>query len=410
MKETTKYQPQHDEQRVHFLLRRSDFYDTKGRTTGMHEAVYALANCDLGLLEEFGEYISDIGYGDCMYSYPNMPYSYRQCEDFLKRARSVVGGELRLALRLLALGEHVHESEISRTGLRRFIPILESNGIIARCTNDSIRTAELQCRVVDGCFLFVTRSTGPGEIVAYFGDDSIKLSRHLIGYAGQSALDVCCGSGIQSILMARRGLDVTGVDIQAGALRLAAINSAMNHVSDRTTFVLSDIHEYVPHRPFDVLVSNPPLIPVPTGMCYSIVGDGGENGMAVAQGIVSRLDDLVSEDGRAVIVGMCPGSSDQPEVATWLDEARCSIGISCLVLLCARLDITPVMEFLTTTSSNQFGEELGKSYGPIAKLYASRKTGYVYAFVLKIFRGHGESRLTVLPLYRKGKSVGWYTV
>lgn len=77
---------------------------------------------------------------------------------------------------------------------------------------------------------------------------------------GQSALDVCTGSGCLaiSLALACRESQVTAVDIDEGALALTRENASALGATVET--LLGDLYTPVSGRQFDVILSNPPYI------------------------------------------------------------------------------------------------------------------------------------------------------
>jgi release factor glutamine methyltransferase len=75
--------------------------------------------------------------------------------------------------------------------------------------------------------------------------------------------DVCTGSGCVAIALAveRPGLQVIATDISEPALAVAAANAAKHGVADRIRFVRTDILSGINDK-FDLIVSNPPYIPL----------------------------------------------------------------------------------------------------------------------------------------------------
>ncbi|WP_094293432.1 class I SAM-dependent methyltransferase [Mycobacterium neumannii] len=63
------------------------------------------------------------------------------------------------------------------------------------------------------------------------------------------ALDVACGLGSASVWLARRGMDVWGVDISATAIRRARDLAARNGVGDRCRFDVVDLDMGLPVGP-----------------------------------------------------------------------------------------------------------------------------------------------------------------
>lgn len=375
----------------------------------MHGSEYASSDKSyLKELECLADYLDEIGYADCFYSYLHMPYNYAAYPGFLKRIRAILPASLRVAIRLFALEESVEIEEVERSGLGRFVPALIAGGILRDDSGRTLKTRNLVCEVVDGCYLFVTNRMNRGEILAYFGDDSIKLSRHVVGHSGQRALDVCCGSGIQSVLLARRGLTVVGVDIQEEVIALARINSALNHVGHMTQFVHGDIRDYRPDGRFDIVVSNPPLLPVPSNVSYPLIGYGGESGFDVIKEIVGRLVDFTNEQMRCAVVGTCLGTDQANELTSWLHNTVAS-QLHCLVWLPARIDVSQAVEGLASTSHMLLGEGYSSSVEQWMQMCKERGAQYLYSFVLKMSRGYEKPGIRVCPLYEKCRPHGyWY--
>ncbi len=77
-------------------------------------------------------------------------------------------------------------------------------------------------------------------------------------------LDLCTGSGVLAVAAARHGCrDVMAVDVSPGAVVAARCNARLNGVRVRS--VVGDLFEPVRGRRFDLIVSNPPYVPSPTG-------------------------------------------------------------------------------------------------------------------------------------------------
>src|SRR3954469_8873745 len=79
-----------------------------------------------------------------------------------------------------------------------------------------------------------------------------------------SVLDVCTGSGALAVCAAKRGArDVTAVDLSRRAVITAKINARLNGV--RLRALRSDLFSELGDARFDVIVSNPPYVPSPSG-------------------------------------------------------------------------------------------------------------------------------------------------
>jgi HemK-related putative methylase len=74
-----------------------------------------------------------------------------------------------------------------------------------------------------------------------------------------TALDVGTGSGIQAVVLASLGYDVTAIDINPRAVRCATINAVLNRMENRIRVLESDLFAEIDGRRFDLVVCNPPF-------------------------------------------------------------------------------------------------------------------------------------------------------
>ena len=73
---------------------------------------------------------------------------------------------------------------------------------------------------------------------------------------GKRILDVGCGNGENSLLFARWGAHVTGIDISENAIELSRARAAEYQLTERTTFMAMPFEEVAQtEQPFDVVWS-----------------------------------------------------------------------------------------------------------------------------------------------------------
>lgn len=85
----------------------------------------------------------------------------------------------------------------------------------------------------------------------------------LEGIENPKILDIGTGSGAISIAIAKKipESEVLGLDISDDALKIAVENRELNNV-ENLKFLKSDIFQHVKEKNYDLIVSNPPYIPV----------------------------------------------------------------------------------------------------------------------------------------------------
>jgi len=80
----------------------------------------------------------------------------------------------------------------------------------------------------------------------------VIVARAIEGLDPGYALDLGCGTGANTIMLARAGWNVTGLDGSAGAIRLATDAAEAAGVEAR--FITADILEWEPERQYDLVI------------------------------------------------------------------------------------------------------------------------------------------------------------
>ena len=93
-------------------------------------------------------------------------------------------------------------------------------------------------------------------------DDTEILVREAIKHHATNILDIGSGSGIISCMIAKiTGTNVTGIDISDEALKISKKNAEKLNLKN-VKFIKSDLFSNLKRQKFDVIVSNPPYIPI----------------------------------------------------------------------------------------------------------------------------------------------------
>lgn len=122
-------------------------------------------------------------------------------------------------------------------------------------------------------------------------------------------LDLCCGSGVIGVVLARESQQaVTAVDMSAAALTVARANCRRHQVLDRISLIQADLVScFRPERPFSLIVANPPYIrrddvdhrlpPEVARFEPRLALDGGDSGLDVIAAIAAALPFLLGPGG-----------------------------------------------------------------------------------------------------------------
>lgn len=137
----------------------------------------------------------------------------------------------------------------------------------------------------------------------FLGRCSTRLARHLEPFVQTSrfgrALDLCTGSGVQAMILARASDEVVGGDVNERALAFARANAAANQVS-HATFVRSDLYENI-EGTFDVVTANTPFFLLPPGS-KALSGFGGHLGMEIGLRLFEGLPSRLNPGGRSFVI------------------------------------------------------------------------------------------------------------
>lgn len=95
-----------------------------------------------------------------------------------------------------------------------------------------------------------------------FGTDGVELANFVQGTPRDRALDIGCGSGIVTVLLAgKKGIPTVGVELQPPLAQLAARNIELNGLGGVASVInmrAQDIYGKFPRGSFTVVASNPP--------------------------------------------------------------------------------------------------------------------------------------------------------
>jgi SAM-dependent methyltransferase len=132
------------------------------------------------------------------------------------------------------------------------------------------------------------------------GRDSYGLARLAASSAGGQAVDLCSGSGVVALVVARNVDHVIGVDINPRAVNFARFNALFNSIGN-CTFRQGDLYDGVERQQFHLATANPPFVPTPDVDTLLFRGGGG-SGEDVLRRIIGGCADHLSDGGMCLIV------------------------------------------------------------------------------------------------------------
>lgn len=149
----------------------------------------------------------------------------------------------------------------------------------------------------------------------YFGPDSVALGTFHIPHKDGVGLDLCAGSGVQAMNMARHGLaQITAVEINPVAARVAELNLRLNGLQEQIRLFNLSVEDFAAQDPerYDCVLFNPPFVPVPNTMNFPLVGGGGEDGLRIVKQILAAYLPRLNPGGSMEFLGFGLGRDGDP--------------------------------------------------------------------------------------------------
>ncbi|MGZ6095228.1 MAG: methyltransferase, partial [Polyangiales bacterium] len=186
-----------------------------------------------------------------------------------------------------------------------------------------------------GCFFLSDDLSTSGDAVMGVGPYTLDLlacaePRGRV----RAALDLGCGAGVLAVLLSARCDRVVATDIHPRAVELTKVNAAFNGVSNVEARA-GDLFAPVAGERFDLVVSQPPFIPLSEGTDAAVYADGGRRGDELLQRLLRDLGPHL--EGRASIVAQL-ALSDEESSAERLQGSLAELDVLLLECLGPSLD------------------------------------------------------------------------
>ena len=151
--------------------------------------------------------------------------------------------------------------------------------------------------------------------------EQVYLVRNMEVRPGDRVLELCVGSGVNSLFAADGAKGVTGVDLNPRALDFSRFNAALNGTPDSLELLEGDLFEPVAGREFDLILVNPPFEFVPEGGTWFEHSHGGEDGLDVVRRILDDAPIHLAPNGRIEMITWSPGSARGADLVPLMQAA-----------------------------------------------------------------------------------------
>jgi methylase of polypeptide subunit release factors len=304
---------------------------------------------------------------------PVSPTGFPRFDD-LKKVVARLDPVHRALFQLFRLGEAVDDAAVEASLPNDVLGGLQRAGLLRRQHDGGWRTENLLLVPIEGILVFVSvppsYPTATAPCTAWFDLSSYVFAKALPSdLESETVLDVCSGSGVQSLLCAKHGAAfVTGLEIDPDAVALAKCNAEFNGLSERTEFRQSDkLAALREGEQFDFILCNGPYAPVTDAP--EAPASLGAIGNRVLIDIIDGLPLRLAAGGRGIValwrsIGTRSSNQQRAHVTGRLADA----GLTSLAFVDRAQDgLEGVLRILQTDAGQRYGTESGATAAAAAR-------------------------------------------
>ncbi len=122
------------------------------------------------------------------------------------------------------------------------------------------------------------------------------------------ALDIGCGAGAVMLHLARHTEHVLGTDINPRAGPFVHLNARLNKIRN-VSFQCGHLFDPVQDQLFDLIVSQPPFMPLPAGKAPAVFRDAGADGSELWATLLADISAYLTTDGIGILVCETAGNA-----------------------------------------------------------------------------------------------------
>lgn len=362
-------------------------------------------------IKEFRRFLDDLCYDIVnIFMSGEVNYFYNPWQTFerMKLNLLALDSKHQIAFKLLLLGEEL-DIEMANSVLGEdIIEILLDLCLLVK-NSDKVRTdGYAVVSYFDHYFLVGLPYYYPTSInkdpAVYIAQDTYRLTRVLPSGRVENSLDLCTGSGIQAILQSRNSYKSFGVELNSDAIQITKFNVILNNLEDKVQIKEGDLYEPISSMKFDVITSNPPFIPVPDNIKFSLAGDGGEDGLKIVRKIIEGYHAHLNDYGYGIMIGEAIGDERQPFLVDLIKDILGNY-FETKLILSDKKPIESVTKSLATLCTEMgFAQEknLDKVKSTWSDVSNKLSASYYYVFTIKTKKLSDKSgRIEVIDITNK---------
>ena len=247
----------------------------------------------------------------------------------------------------------------------------------------------------------------PGKALhdIYIGSDTLLLMHCMGGAAAgkeSRALDLCSGTGIVGLFMAKTCTTVVSTDIFPAALDLIHVNAVLNETDKKVSVREEPLQKTLAlSERFDIVACNPPFVAIPPGFDRPLYAAGPDNdGLGYMRMLLDKAPNLLNAGGEGYFVadmaGDGLGAHFFRELAAFAEKSDSAIDALVMNRVDARLQAKAMAHLLRRLRPDADAAEMEA----LAKrfMFEELRASHYYLTVIRMRKG-GKTGTRVLNLF-----------
>jgi methylase of polypeptide subunit release factors len=151
----------------------------------------------------------------------------------------------------------------------------------------------------------------------------------------------------------------------------------------------SNLYAAVPGGAYDLIIANPPFLPVPPGVHYAMCGHGGEDGMVILKPLLEGIPERLTPAGTALVYAEGVGDAEGPFVRHLLNDLARRERLDAQLVVTSRLSVKSAL-VLKAASLGRLKRQPAAELAEWRALYQRLLATHTYNYLVRIRRGQGH--------------------
>ena len=204
------------------------------------------------------------------------------------------------AARLLIFADAITFDEAQSAFGLDLLTAMIADGLVNRLSDQTL-VSPFRLHLIQDQYILCDDLVHGADAVMGPGETTLSLVKAAEQEGLGRILDLGCGAGGVSIALAHAADSIVATDINPRALAFGRINAAINGANN-IEFRLGDLYQPVSGEKFDLILSQPPFIPMPQGSKPATYLFGGPRGDELPMQVLADTTARLADGGSAILL------------------------------------------------------------------------------------------------------------